>query len=196
MMRLRSRTDSVDGSDPTPFDEVIRRGEQASVKHDTAVEAEDCQAVGMLLRESLISLVSALRRRTEISNDVDRPQDSNFIGWIEVLMNQLCSGGTNKELRRHLKNIAKETCQLVNWLNHDRNANKTASSIAIHSCQTVVGHFIQILQRDRTDKTEECPICRSRNVRTHFDINIPPDGDYYISCGVCEWTNHPEAHEE
>ncbi len=196
MMRLRSRTDSVDGSDPSPFDEVLRRGEQASNKHDNAVEAEDYQAVGMLLRESLISLIGALRRRTEIIDDVDRPQDSNFIGWTEVLTNQICAGGTNKELRRHLKDIAKETWQLVNWLTHARSANKTASSIAIHSCQTVIGHFIQILQRDRTDKTDECPICKSRNVRTHFDISIQPDGDYYMSCAICEWTNHPEAHEE
>jgi hypothetical protein len=196
MMRLRSRSDSVDGSDPTPFDEVIRRGEQASVKHDNAVEAEDYQAVGMLLRESLISLVGALRRRTEIPIDVDRPQDSNFISWTEILTNKLCAGGSNKALRQHLKNMAKETWQLVNWLTHDRNANKTASSIAIHSCQMVLGHFIQILQRDRTDKTNECPVCKSRDVRTHFDINIPPDGDYYISCGVCDWTNHPGGHEE
>lgn len=196
MMRIGSRTDSVDGSDPSPFDEVLRRGEQASVKHDNAVEAEDYQAVGMLLRESLISLVGALRRRTEILDDVDRPQDSNFIGWTEVLTNQLCAGGTNKELRRHLKNIAKETWQLVNWLTHARNANKTASSITIHSCQTVIGHFIQILQRDRTDKTDECPICKSRNVRTHFDISIQPDGDYYMSCAICDWTNHPEVHEK
>ena len=196
MMRLRSRSDSVDGSDPSPFDEVLRRGEQASSKHDNAIEAEDYQAVGMLLRESLISLVGALRRRTEILDDVDRPQDSNFIGWTEVLTNQLCAGGTNKELRRHLKNIAKETWQLVNWLTHARSANKTASSIAIHSYQTVIGHFIQILQRDRTDKTDECPICKSRNVRTHFDISIQPDGDYYMSCAICDWTNHPEAHEK
>jgi hypothetical protein len=196
MMRLRSRSDSVDGSDPSPFDEVLRRGEQASSKHDNAIEAEDYQAVGMLLRESLISLVGALRRRTEILDDVDRPQDSNFIGWTEVLTNQLCAGGTNKELRRHLKNIAKETWQLVNWLTHARSANKTASSIAIHSCQTVIGHFIQILERELTDKTDECPVCRSRNLRTHFDIAIPPDGDYYTSCGVCDWNNHPEVHEE
>jgi hypothetical protein len=196
MMRLRSRTDSVDGSDPSPFDEVLRRGEQASSKHDNAVEAEDYQAVGMLLRESLISLIGALRRRTEILDGVDHPEGSNFIAWAEVLTNQLCAGGTNKKLRRHIKNIAKETWQLVNWLTHARSANKTASSIAIHSCQTVIGHFIQILQRDRTDKTDECPICKSRNVRTHFDISIQPDGDYYMSCAVCEWTNHPEAHEE
>jgi hypothetical protein len=62
----------------------------------------------------------------------------------------VATAGGNKELRQHLKNIAKETWQLVNWLTHDRNANDSASTIAIHSCDTVVGHFVQILMRQRT----------------------------------------------
>ena len=106
-------------------------------------------------------------------------------------MNQLCVGSSNKELRQHLKNIAKETWQLVNWLTHDRSANQTAASVAIHSCQTTIGHFVQILERSRTDKTEQCSVCKSRNIRSHFDIAIQPDGDYYASCGVCAWTSHP-----
>lgn len=196
MMRLKSRSGRVDANDPSPFDEVLRRGEQAQDRHESAVEVEDYQAVGMLLRESLISLVGALRRLTEIPEEIERPQDSNFNGWAELLMNQLCGGGSNKELRQHLKNTAKETWQLVNWLTHARSANKTASSIAIHSCQTTIGHFIQILERSRTDKTEQCPVCRSRDIRTHYDILISPDGDYYASCGVCNWNNHPAALEE
>ena len=60
MMRLRSRSDRVDSSDPSPFDDVLRRQKQAQDKHDCAVEAEDYQAVGMLLRESLISLAEHL----------------------------------------------------------------------------------------------------------------------------------------
>jgi hypothetical protein len=110
-------------------------------------------------------------------------------------MDQLCAGGGNKELRQHLKNIAKETWQLVNWLTHDRNANDTASTIAIHSCDTIVGHFVQILMRQRTGNTQECPLCKSRNIRTHFDISIEPDGDYYMTCGVCDWTNHSGKNE-
>lgn len=191
MMRLRNRSDRVDSSDPTPFDEVFRREEQAEKKHNSAVEAEDHQGVGMLLRESLISLVGALRRRAELSDEIDLPKDSDFNGWTDVLMNELCGGNSNKNLRQHLKNTAKETWQLVNWLTHAQKANKTASSIAIHSSQTVIGHFIRIFERDRTDLTEECPVCKSRNIRTHFDIDIPPDGDYFVSCGVCDWTNHP-----
>jgi hypothetical protein len=38
---------------------------------------------------------------------------------------------------------------------------------------------------------EQCPVCKSRDIRSHFDISIQPDGDYYSSCGVCGWTNHP-----
>jgi len=191
MMRMRSRPDRVDANDPNPFDEVLRREEQAERRHESAVEAEDYQAVGMLLRESLISLLAALRRRTALATDVERPQDANFVAWIDVLMNQLCGGEPNKPLRHYLKNAAKETWQLVNWLTHARNANRTASSIAIHACQTAIGHFIQVLERVKTDSTDECPICKSRNVRSHYDGSIPPDGEYYMSCGECDWTNHP-----
>lgn len=193
MMRLRNRSEGADAADTNPFDEVLRRIGQAEKRHDNAIEAEDFQAVGMLLREGLISLIAVLRRRTELSANIERPQDANFNAWSSILMNQLCGGGSNKELRQHLKNTAKEAWQITNWLTHTRSANKTASSIAIHSCQTTIGHFLQLLEKNRTDKTENCPVCKSRDIRSHFDMAIPPDGDYYTSCGVCEWNSHPNT---
>lgn len=191
MMRIQSKPNTADSAEPNPFDEVFRRREQAQHRSDTAVEAEDHQAVGMQLRECLISLIGALRRRVTIPSEVERPQDANFIEWSEIILNQLCGGSSNKELRQHLKNTSKETWQLVNWLTHDRNANDTASTIALQSCSTIVGHFIHILEREQTDNVDECLLCKSRNVRTHFDISIEPDGDYYMTCGVCDWSNHP-----
>ena len=193
MMRIRSKPQTADSEEPSPFDEVFRRREQAQHRSDTAVEAEDHQAVGMQLRECLISLIGAVRRRMVIPSDLELPQGANFIEWSELILNQLCSGSSNKELRKHLKNTAKETWQLVNWLTHDRNASDTASTIAIQSCNTIVGHFIHILERERTGNAEECPLCKSRDIRTHFDISIEPDGDYYMTCGVCPWNNHPNA---
>jgi len=196
MMRLRSRPDGADSDMPSPFDEVFRRQEQAKNRHDGAVEAEDYQAVGMQLRECLISLIGALRRRLQLGPAAKLPQDANFVAWSALLMDKLCRGSSNKELRKHLKNTAKETWQLVNWLTHDRGANKTASSIAIHACDTVVGHFVQILERERTDRTDQCPLCKSRHIRTHFDISIEPDGDYYMTCGICNWSSHPNGVQE
>jgi predicted Zn-ribbon and HTH transcriptional regulator len=191
MARLRSRSGSIDPEEPTPFDEVIRRVEQAEVRHDAAVEVEDFQAVGMLLRESLITLIQVLRKRTRLAEEVQKPKDADFLGWSDVLMNALCFGGSKKELRQHLKNTAKEAWQLANWLTHTRSATRTASSIAKHACQMVIGHYIQILEGDKLERVGQCPICKSSNIRTHFDLAIPPDGDYYSSCGICDWTDLP-----
>lgn len=191
MMRLRSRPDGPDSHNPTPFEEVFRRQEQAKHRYDRAVEAEDYQAVGMQLRECLLSLISALRRRVQIGGSVERPQEANFISWSQVLAATLCPGTSDKQLRQHLTATAKQTWQLVSWLTHHRNANKTAAFIAINASDTVVGQFVHVLERNRGDKTQECPLCRSRDIRTHFDISIAPDGDYYATCGACEWNNHP-----
>ncbi len=193
MMRLRNRTNGVDVDDPSPFDEVLRREDQAESRHESAIEAEDYQAVGMLLREALIALIGAVRRRAELPSEIEKPQDSNFIDWSDLLMNQLCGGSSNKSLRQHLKSISKDSWQLVNWLTHAKNADKTASSIAIHSCQTVIGHFIQILERNKAGEIKACPVCKSRHIRTHFDLAIGDDGEYFMSCGVCDWSDHPDA---
>jgi hypothetical protein len=191
MMRLRSRPQGPRSDDPSPFDDVFRRQEQAKERFDIAVEAEDYQAVGMHLRECLISLVGALRRRVVIDSAVERPQDANFVAWTALLMDVLCCGNSNKELRQYLKATARDTWQLVNWLTHDRSANKAASSIAIHGCDAVVGHFVQILEREKTDRTEQCPLCKSRKIRTHFDLSLEQDGDYYMTCAACDWSSHP-----
>lgn len=191
MMRLRSRPSGADSEEPTPFEEVFRRQAQAKDRFDRAVESEDYQAVGMQLRECLLSLIASLRRRVEIEPEVERPQDANFVAWTDLLMDRLCGSSSNKELRHHLKTSAKSTWQLVNWITHDRDASQTASSIAIHACDTVVGHCVQLLVRERTDQSEQCPVCKSRDIRTHFDPLIASDGDYYATCGVCDWSTHP-----
>jgi len=69
-----------------PFDEVLRRMHPASDLLDRAVEAVDFQVVGMQLRECLISLVAALRRRVEITSTVDRPKDADVINWNKLLV--------------------------------------------------------------------------------------------------------------
>jgi hypothetical protein len=190
MMRLRSKPHGV--QEPSPFDEVFRRQQQAKDRHDTAIEAEDYQTVGMHLRECLLSLIGVLRHRVTIPPGIARPQDSNFIDWCDVLMNQIYGGRSNKELRQHLKSLAKDTWQLANWLTHYRKATANVSSIAIHSCDTVVSHFVTSLMKDRIGGGDKCPLCNSRNIRTHYDTSIKPNGDYYMTCGVCEWSNHPK----
>lgn len=190
-MRLRSRPAGPENNDPSPFDDVFRRQEQAKSRFDRAVEAEDFQAVGMQLRECLISLIAAVRRRVDVSSIPERPQDANFVAWSALLMDQFCGGSSNKELRQYLKNSAKDTWQLVNWLTHDRDASKIACSIAICGSDTVVGHFLQILELKETEAMQSCPRCKSRQIRSHFDPALGTDGEYYSTCAICKWSSHP-----
>jgi hypothetical protein len=191
MNRISSRPKGARSEDPSPFDDVFRRREQAEDRFDTAVEPEDYQAVGMQLRECLISLVGALRRRVKVNPAAERPQDGNFIAWSALLVDEVCPSSRNIELRQYLKGTARDTWQLVNWLTHDRSANKTAAGIAIHGCDTVIGHYVTVFERERVDQTEQCPLCNSRQIRQHFDPSLAADGDYFTSCGKCGWNSHP-----
>lgn len=196
MMRLRSRPASAQGGEPSPFEEVFRRREQADHQFDRAVEPQHFQSVGVQLRECLLSLLPAMRRKVTLPPNTDSSQDGNFVAWYNVLMDTLCPGSSNKELLQYLKGTARDTWQLVGWLVHDRDANRTAASIASHACDTVVGHSVQILERHARDFLDNCPNCKSRDVRQHYDPRIGAEGDYYLTCGACRWTNHPSGSEE
>jgi hypothetical protein len=194
MMRIRSRPRGPDASEPDPFDEVFRRKAQAEDRLERAIEVHDYQSVGMQLRECLISLVAVLRRRTEVEIEGERPKDADFVHWIEIIYGKLCGGGKNKELRSYLTTTAQKTWQLVNWLTHDRDANECAASISTEAVGVLVGHSIQLFMREKTDNVQTCPLCQSRDIRSHYDPGIEPDGDYFSTCGQCNWSTHPKAH--
>lgn len=193
MMRMRSRPEGPDVNNPDPFDEVFRRRDQASERLDRAVETEDFQAVGMQFRECLLSLLTAVRRRLDLPDPEPKPKEADFRGWSEALLNHLCPGESNKELRAYMKGAADKTWQLVNWMTHHRDARDAACSITAHACDTLIGNFVQLVEGLKTDNISTCPVCASRAIRTHFDIGIEPDGEYYTTCGSCGWSSHPSA---
>lgn len=196
MMRVRSSSEREGQPEATPFDEVLRRMQQASDLLDRAVEAVDFQAVGMQLRECLISLVAAVRRRVEVTSTEARLKDADVINWNKLLIAQLCPGSQNDDLRGYLKATTEKAWPLVNWLTHHRNANRTAALIASDAVDAIVKHYLRLLSRERADRADQCPRCASRNVRTFFDIAIGPDGAYFDECAVCGWDSHPGYPDE
>lgn len=191
--RMQSRDTSEQEADLAPFDEVDRRFEQAASALERAIEAEEYQSVGMQLREGLITLVAAVRRRADLGGStVERPKDADFVGWTDVLVSHLLPSSKNKILRQYLKQTALKTWQLVNALTHDRDAGEVKSSIALQACRVFFGHMAQLVFRRRTSDLQVCPKCASRGLRSHFDRAIGSDGDYYLSCGKCGWSSHPD----
>ncbi len=196
MMRVSSRQERAGEPEPTPFDEVFRRQNQASDLLERALEAVDFQAVGMQLRECLISLIAAVRRRTTIEGGEERPKDADIVDWSRILTGQFCPGQHNDELRNYIRTTTEKAWQLVNWLTHHRNANKTASMIALDAVDAIVKHYVRLLSRERADRVDQCPRCASRGIRTFFDIGIEPDGAYFEKCNACGWDNHPGYPDE
>lgn len=190
MARIRSKDEQV-AAGTTPFDEVLRRLDQAEEALDRAVEVVDFQGVGMQLREAMISLMAAARRRTELPADTERPQDANVKGWGELLYGHYYAGSSNKDVRGYLKATTDKAWDLVNWLTHHRNANKTAALIAKRAVDAIVVHMANTLTRERWDHTDQCPRCESRAVRTFFDPDIASDGGHFEDCSECGWSNHP-----
>lgn len=107
MARLRERSGGVDVDDPSPFDEVFRRMDQAEERFDHAVEAEDYQSVGMQLREGLISLVGAMRRRGTIPEG-NRASERLRLCWLvgfadEPFLRWRKQQGTSSTSQKHVK---------------------------------------------------------------------------------------------
>ncbi len=196
MMRLRSRNSGPDAEEPGPFDDVLRRQEQIHTGLERAIEAEAFQAIGMQLREMLIALVTAMRRQVALPIDAESPQSSNFKAWSELLISKLCSGGSNEELRKFIRTSADSLWGYVNWLTHARNADARAATVTVHAADVLVGHFFHLTERNAGAMVEKCPVCSSRNIRTHFDREIGEHGAYFHTCGSCSWHDHPEGEEE
>lgn len=195
MARLMSRSKKVDEAEPDPFDEVSRRWDQAVERSESAIEIEEFQAVGMLLRECLLSLSEALRRLLPEAIPEQEPKAGDFKGWANLFFDHLCPGRGQKELRSYLKNIAEKTWALVSWLTHERSANRVFTSISTQAVDTLLGHIMQLAYKKKGGNLEACPNCVSRDVRNHYDISIPPDGAAYSTCGRCGWTDHPDAED-
>ena len=136
-----------------------------------------------------------MRRRIELPPGGEFPKDADVPSWNEVLINHFCPGESNKVLRQY-KATADRTWQLRQLATHDRDANKTEAIIAHEAVSIQIGHFIQLVVRDRVDLAEVCPKCSSRDVRSYYDAAIEPDGAYYGRCRACDWSNHPGYPDE
>lgn len=191
MMRVMSNSRAADAEEPSPFIEVFRRKQQASERYERAVEAEEYQAVGMQMRECLIALSQVMQRLVDFPEGFERPKAADFKGWSNAIYDQICPGPANKELRQYLKGQSERTWSLVNAITHDTEANDTATVIALEAVENIIGDSIAVTLRARRDKTGSCPSCSSRNIKSHFDPLIGGAGDYFETCGVCDWSSHP-----
>ena len=86
--------------------ETWRRWQQAADQLDDAREIEHFQAVGMRLRETLVTLVGKLASDEFVPHDENAPKRADVIAWSALIAGALAAGDRAKHLRSYLKTIS------------------------------------------------------------------------------------------
>lgn len=152
-----------------------RRWQQAFDVYDHGDEAENFQAVGMHLRECLVSFVAEATPETVVPEDTEAPKAADVVRWIELLADHLAAGSSSSKLRSYLKALGRETWQYVNWLTHAKNAIRLDAEIGLKAVEHLLGTFTAA--RLRVD---------------HLPTRCSECGSYQVAGGVCRhcgWTN-------
>ena len=172
--------------------EVLRRLEVARENLDQAREVEDVQAVGMRLRESLLTLIEKLRALgLEMPANVELPQqDGNFKGWAGIYAGILAPGPSSGRLRKLLKSQSDCTWEYLGWLTHARNASMLDGRLAYSATNNVIEMFLFAIARIERGPHGRCPECSSYQLSRQYTEN----GDWIQLCSTCGWsgpTNPP-----
>ncbi len=160
MSYLHDRRIPVDipGADLLPG--TWRRWQQAFEPYDSGDEAENFQAVGVRLRECLISFIGGTSNDDLVPVGETPPPGANFKSWSELLANVLASGESNAHLRSYLKKLSAETWEYVNWLTHAKNAIRVDAEIGLKAVKHLLGVFTAARIRLRYPYAR-CADCRS-----------------------------------
>lgn len=118
-LRVASRDDvPIADSAAALLPGVWRRWSQAVEALTTAREAEDFQAVGVRLRECLVSFAGEIADDGFVAKETTAPKRADAVAWTSLLADHLAGGTSGERLRSYLKKMTKETWDYVNWLTH------------------------------------------------------------------------------
>jgi hypothetical protein len=140
-----------------------RRWQQAFEAYDSGDEAENFQAVGVRLRECLVSFVDETRSGDLVPTGQPTPKGSDFKGWVELLANHLAVGASAARLRSYLKKLSIETWEYVSWLTHAKNAVRMDAEIGLKAVEHLLGIFTAARLRLGRANTR-CDECESYRV--------------------------------
>jgi len=115
----------------------------------SAHDEEDFQAIGLLCRESIISLAQAVHS-PDIHKSLDGIEisDTDAKRKLESYIATELSGNSNEDFRKH----AKACFQLTNSLQHKRNANYRDAALCIEATHSLINIITIISDQKETDK--------------------------------------------
>lgn len=119
----------------TGWERVDRVLEKAQAQLEEALDEEDCQSVGLLCREVIISLAQAVYDR-ELHGSLDEitPSDTDAKRMLEAFAVSEFPGASNKEVRAHVR----ASLALALNLQHRRTATKQLGALCVEATASTV----------------------------------------------------------
>jgi hypothetical protein len=142
-----------------------RRWEQAVEALGPAREAEDFQAVGMRLRECLVSMAGEFAADHLVQEGKERPKAADVKAWVELLADHIAAGPRSEKLRSYIKKTSVETWQYVNWLTHAKSASHWDAEIGL----AITSHVLEMvtvstMRWANSGRPARCGACESYEV--------------------------------
>jgi hypothetical protein len=168
---------------------AFRAYERAVEAMNTARDAEDFQALGVLCREALLAFVREHAAPDAVPEDMETPKIADFKSWVGILADRLAAG----RLRSYLKAVSEKTWDLCVWLQHDADATPWDAELVLDAVSTVLGAFSFAFLRQETTPPR-CPTCGSYRLMGDGERAEEAGKAGYRSwqaCSGCSWKSEP-----
>jgi hypothetical protein len=121
--------------EPTGWQKVDRQLQEVRLRLDTAETEEQCQTIGLLCREVLISVAQEVYNpERHSSQDGADTSETDAKRMLEAFFNKELEGGANEEVRTH----AKAALRLALALQHKRTADFRIAALCAEATSSVV----------------------------------------------------------
>jgi hypothetical protein len=135
LTRRASGVAAQPATEPTGWPRVDRGVDAVRKRLETARNEEESQTVGLLCRETLISLAQAVYDPAKHSGaDGVTPSSTDAYRMLEAYFGAELAGGSNDATRSH----AKASLKLANELQHRRTANLRDAALCMEATRSVV----------------------------------------------------------
>lgn len=163
-----------------------RRVEAARDAIESAREAEDFQAIGIICREALIAFAREHQTAAWVNVPDAPPKAADFKGWTNVFAQSLATG----RMRRYLSDVAAKTWDIAVSLQHDANATVWDAELLIAATAHVLDVFSTSIVKLQRKPPARCPRCGSYKLGIDGDI-AEQDGmlgwQQREACGACSY---------
>ncbi|MCX6253616.1 MAG: hypothetical protein NTV31_03970 [Bacteroidia bacterium] len=145
--------------------QVRRKLDLTAEKLLQAVELKEIQAIGVICRETLLTLMEHIFSPEYLKVNEEIPKKSDFKNKNRIFLDSLLAGSDNAELRDHMRKPSYSAWEYANEVTHSTSKSCQDAAIALSLCTAVVSVFENLPDKFNDPVAElKCKKCGSKRL--------------------------------